>query len=170
MSAARVEGPVLSELQEGFRDAMGNVAAAVSVVTTLSGPSGDRPHGATVSAFASLSMDPPMLLVSLQETSRLLALLTPGSHLGVNVLAAHQRDLALRFASRREDRFGDLDWVPRDGSPALAGAHAWVGTRVARLVPAGDHTLVLADVLAASCGEPTPLTYWRRTFGTHRAH
>ncbi len=115
---------MLSDLQEGFRDAMGSVAAAVSVVTTLSGPSGDRPHGATVSAFTSLSMDPPMLLVSLQETSRLLALLTPGSHLGVNVLAAHQRDLALRFASRREDRFGDLDWVPRDGSPALAGAHA----------------------------------------------
>jgi flavin reductase (DIM6/NTAB) family NADH-FMN oxidoreductase RutF len=167
VTAARVERPVLTELQEGFRDAMGNVAAAVSVVTTLAG---GRPHGATVSAFTSLSMDPPMLLVSLQETSRLLSLLEPGSHLGVNVLADHQGDLAMRFAQRREDKFAGLDWEPRGGAPALGEVHAWVATRVARLVPAGDHTLVLADVLSASCGAPAPLTYWRRTFGTHRAH
>lgn len=154
-------------LQEAFRTAMGNVAAAVSVVTTYADAT---PYGATVSAFASLSMDPPMMLVSLTSTSSLLARLAVGAPLGVNVLAAHQSPVAGRFARPAADRFAGLGWTLDDGAPRLAETHAWAALRVARLVPAGDHTLVLGDVVAATADERTPLTYHRRSYGTHHPH
>ncbi|MFT4009510.1 MAG: flavin reductase family protein [Nocardioidaceae bacterium] len=158
---------VRTELQASFRAAMGNVAAPVAVVTTHAG---GVPHGTTVSAFASLSMTPPMLLVSLQHASHLLSLLDVGTRFGVNVLAAHQSALASRFATRGPDKFTDVPWVLNDGAPALLDTHAWVALRVARLVRAGDHTLVLGDVVNARTGHEAPLTYHRRSFGTHLAH
>jgi flavin reductase (DIM6/NTAB) family NADH-FMN oxidoreductase RutF len=159
------------ELQLAFRAAMGNVAGPVSVVTTHAA---GKPAGTTVSAFVSLSMEPPMLLVSLMRGSYLLSLLSVGSTVGVNVLCSEQAALATQFTGRHEERFSGVDWVLLDGAPALAGAHAWVSLRVARLVPAGDHVLVLGDVLNAvsrAHDEPgDPLTYHRRSFGTHVDH
>lgn len=149
-----------------LRTAMGQVAAAVSVVTTLAG---NRPHGTTVSAFMSLSMEPPMILVSLDRTSALLELLDVGSPVGLNVLAAHQDQIALRFATKGEDKFGNIAWQVDHGAPALIDRHAWVAGEVAELVSAGDHVLVLIDVAHANAGGQAPLTYWQRTFGTHAA-
>lgn len=152
-------------LQRAFRSAMSNVAAAVSVVTTVQN---GRPHGTTVSAFMSLSMNPPQVLVSLDRTSALLGRLHVGSLLGLNVLASHQAEVAMRFASKDADRFAELPWRLEHGAPALADRHAWLAGRVYRRVEAGDHVLVLADVLHAEQGEEAPLTYWRRSFGTHQ--
>ena len=153
-------------LQKSFRAAMGNVAAAVSVVTTFHD---GGPHGTTVSAFSSLSMDPPMLLVSLDNRSKLLAKLAVGSRIGVNVLGAHQEHVAMRFAGKGDDKFLDVPWQLENGAPALSDRHAWVALTVARLVVAGDHTLVLGDVEAADVTTSGPLTYWQRTFGTHQS-
>lgn len=151
-------------LQQAFRSAMSNVAAAVSVVTTVQE---GRSHGTTVSAFMSLSMNPPQVLVSLDRTSGLLARLHVGSTLGLNVLAAHQEEVAMRFASKDADKFAGIDWSLEHGAPALADRHAWLAGRVYRRIDAGDHVLVLADVLHAEPGDREPLTYWRRSFGTH---
>jgi flavin reductase (DIM6/NTAB) family NADH-FMN oxidoreductase RutF len=159
-----VPTPDPAVLQKSFRAAMGNVAAAVSVVTTFHD---GAPHGATVSAFSSLSMDPPMLLVSLDNRSRLLAKLEVGSRIGVNVLTADQEHVAMRFAGKGDDKFLDVPWQLEDGAPALTERHAWVALTIARLVVAGDHTLVLGDVEAADAATSRPLTYWQRTFGTH---
>jgi flavin reductase (DIM6/NTAB) family NADH-FMN oxidoreductase RutF len=159
--------PDVVGLKEAFRDAMSLVAAPVSVVTTYVD---GRPYGTTVSAFASLSMEPPMLLVSLQDNSHLLSLLTLRSRVGVNVLGAGQAEVAGRFATRLEDKFAGVPWVMVDGAPVLHDTHAWVAMEVSPLVPAGDHVLVLGDVLNAVCGTDTPLTYHRRSFGTHHAH
>lgn len=154
-------------VRQDFKQAMGSVAAAVAVVTTLVD---DEPHGTTVSAFASLSMTPPMMLVSLDNGSNLLAGLHPGKILGVNVLSAHLDDVAMRFAGklRGAQKFDGIDWEVRDGAPALLDRHAWVSLRISRLVEAGDHTIVLGDVVAAQSSASVPLTYWQRTFGTHR--
>jgi len=154
------------DLRDTFKNAMSSIASPVSVVTTMVD---GAPYGTTVSAFVSLSMDPPMLLVSLMQSSRLLGLLRPGAAVGVNVLADNQHEIATRFAQRGEDKFRDVAWRIRDDAPEVVERHAWVAMRVAQLVPAGDHTLVLGDVHAADCGGRDPLTYWRRTFGTHRA-
>jgi flavin reductase (DIM6/NTAB) family NADH-FMN oxidoreductase RutF len=153
-----------SVLEDDFRAAMRHVASPVAVVTTYAD---DRPHGSTVSAFMSLSMVPPMLLVSLDNRSALLRTLSVGSPLGVNILAGDQSDIAALFATRDADRFGAVSWTLRDGSPALVDTHAWVATRVGSLVPAGDHTLVLADVIGASHDTREPLIYHARAYGTH---
>ena len=152
-------------VRKSFRQAMGNLAAAVSVVTTFHD---GAPHGTTVSAFASLSMEPPMLLVSLDRTSNLLAKLQIGSRLGVNVLAAHHDQVALRFAGKGDDKFLDVPWHLEDGVPALDDRHAYVSLDVENLVEAGDHVLVLGGVRTANVSAGSPLTYWQRTFGTHK--
>jgi flavin reductase (DIM6/NTAB) family NADH-FMN oxidoreductase RutF len=152
-------------LAKSFRAAMGNVAAAVAVVTTLVD---GEPHGTTVSAFSSLSMDPPMLLVSLDNSSNLLTKLHIESTVGINVLAAHQDQVALRFARKGGDKFADVPWHVETGAPALDDHHCWVAIAVTQLVEAGDHTLVLGRVEAAGAAAGAPLTYYQRTFGTHQ--
>lgn len=152
--------------ERAFLAAMSQVASPVSVVTTLTA---DGPHGTTVSAFASLSLDPPMVLLSLDRRSSLLAKLTVGRPVGVNVLAAHQDQVALRFAGSHPDKFADIAWRLEQGAPALADRHAWLSGRVDRLVEAGDHTIVLVAVGHSEVGGQAPLVYWQRTFGTHQA-
>lgn len=154
-----------SELETTFREAMGHVASPVAVVTTYAE---GRPAGTTVSAFMSLSMTPPMLLVSLDQRSSLLRSVAVGSIIGVNILAADQSGVARVFATPDVDRFAAVPWTLLDEAPALGGTHAWVAGRVDSLVPAGDHVLVLADVLTAAHDTREPLIYHQRTYGTHR--
>lgn len=151
--------------EAALRQAMGNLSTGLTIVTTSTG---GVPHGTTLSAVMSLSMDPPMVVLSLARTSSLLARLQRGGRFGINVLAAHQDQVALRFSQRLHNRFADLPWDDADGAPRLAGAHAWVLGEVSSTLPAGDHVLVLGDVLAAEAGDGRPLTYWQRTFGTHQ--
>ncbi len=154
-----------TDLATALRHTMASYTTGLTVVTTSEG---GRPHGTTLSGVMSLSMDPPMILLSLSRTSSLLARLSRGGRFGVNVLAAHQDQVALRFSTRLHDRFADIAWHD-DGAPRLDDVHAWVLADVASTVPAGDHVLVLGDVVAAETGDHRPLTYWQRTFGTHQA-
>lgn len=155
-----------SNLQDRFREVMGGVATPVSVVTTLSD---GRPHGTTVSAFASLSMTPPMVLVSLDRRSDLLTLVRRSGRFGLNVLGAHQTALALAFAKKGADKFADVIWGEEDGVPRLSGALGWLSCDVADLVEGGDHVVVFGAVRAAQATEGRPLTYHSRVFGTHAA-
>jgi flavin reductase (DIM6/NTAB) family NADH-FMN oxidoreductase RutF len=155
-----------SNLQDRFREVMAAVATPVSVVTTA----GDgRPHGTTVSAFASLSMTPPMVLVSLDRGSDLLALVRRSGRFGLNVLGAHQTALALAFAKKGTDKFAGVVWDEEDGLPRLSGAVGWLSCDVTDLVDGGDHVVVLGAVRAAETAEGKPLTYHARVFGTHAA-
>jgi len=151
---------------DSFRAAMTQVATAVSVVTTVHSAT---PYGTTVSAFLSLSMHPPMLLVSLDGGSKLLAALEPGSPLGVNVLAAGQGAQARHFATKNKDKFAGIEWQLSSGAPRLPDLHVWIAGRVARIIPAGDHKLVFVDVGASEPVQGSPLTYWRGGFGAHAA-
>jgi flavin reductase (DIM6/NTAB) family NADH-FMN oxidoreductase RutF len=154
-----------SPLTEDFRAVMAGVATPVSVVTTLAD---GCPHGTTVSAFASLSMAPPMVLVSLDRGSSLLSRLRVGGPFGVNVLGSEQAPLALAFA-RPGDRFRGVGWEVDGGAPRLTGSPGWLACTVARLVPGGDHVIVLGEVQRAETTAGLPLTYHARTFGTHAA-
>ena len=152
--------------QSAFKDAMSQLAAAVAIVTT---GSATDPHGTTVSAFMSLSLDPPMVLVSLDKRSSLLALLPEGASIGINVLSTEQNLMARRFASKGVDRFAGVEWQMADGAPQLPGNHTWVAGRVAQRIEAGDHVLVLVDVAATDVNTNCPLLYGQREFGTHGA-
>jgi flavin reductase (DIM6/NTAB) family NADH-FMN oxidoreductase RutF len=156
-----------SEVAERYRHALRNVAAAVAIVTAFDA-NGD-PYGTTVSAFTPLSMEPALLLVCLDNSSRLLTLIEPRTPVGVNVLAAGQADLGRRFADQTSDRWRDLAWRVHAGAPALTERHAFIGIEATELIPAGDHTLVVGRVRAADWEPGEPLLYWQRKFGTYRA-
>lgn len=154
-------------IQDAFRMAMGNVATPVSIVTAHEN---GTPHGTTVSAFASLSMDPPMILVSLDRRSELLEIVRRTGVFGVNVLAAHQGETAGRFASKGVDRFADTAWTLDNGSPRIDGSASWVACSVEALVDGGDHEVALGRVVHATHEDVSPLTYHNRRFGTHATH
>jgi flavin reductase (DIM6/NTAB) family NADH-FMN oxidoreductase RutF len=146
---------------------MASVCTPVSVVTAMAG---DRPHGTTVSAFTSLSLDPPMVLVSLDKTSELLGHVRRAQVLGVNVLHAGQAALATAFARKGTDKFSGVGWALEHGVPRLDGVMGWLACRVERLVEGGDHVVVFGRVVAAAGSPGAPLTYHQRRFGTHQAH
>jgi flavin reductase (DIM6/NTAB) family NADH-FMN oxidoreductase RutF len=149
-----------------FKSAMGSVCTPVSVVTAFDG---DRPHGTTVSAFCSLSLSPPMIMVALDESSALLQILRTAPRFGVNILSHAQDRLANKFAVKGDDKFQEVDWVDRSGAPYIVESAGWCACEVAQLVPGGDHTVVLAHVVEIDHAESAPLTYHRRGFGTHSA-
>lgn len=156
---------IAPELSGAFREAMSNVCAPVVVVTAFDG---DRPHGTTVSAFMSLSMGPPMIAVALDDASEVLRLIRLRQRFGINVLAAEQSALAMNFARKGNDKFESVAWQHRSGLPSLDGSGGWVACAAASFVDGGDHTMVFGLVEEVGHEPRDPLTYHRRSFGTHR--
>jgi flavin reductase (DIM6/NTAB) family NADH-FMN oxidoreductase RutF len=149
-----------------FKAVMGSVCTPVSVVTAFDGP---RPHGTTVSAFCSLSLTPPMVLVALDDGSALLRVLRATRRFGLNVLSHGQEGIAGTFAVKGDDKFADVEWESRSGAPHVVGSACWFACDVGELIPGGDHTVVLGRVVETDHADLPPLTYHRRGFGTHAA-
>ncbi|MFH8467019.1 flavin reductase family protein [Streptomyces sp. NPDC017991] len=152
--------------EQAFRDLMAGVCAPVTIVTATAD---GLPHGTTVSAFASLSLRPPMVTVALDRGSKVLSRITTSGRFGVNILAWTQDDLALRFARRGTDRFAGVDWHFDHGLPKLGSAPGWLVCEVTETVEGGDHLLVLGTVTHVETTPAAPLVYGHRTFGTHSA-
>lgn len=127
-----------------LRDVLGRYATGVAVITCV-GPRG-APIGVTVNSFTSVSLDPPLVLWCLAMSSRSRPAFTDAEYFAVNVLAADQRELASRFAGPGR-RFQGLATEPGPhGEPLITGAAATLCCRRARLLPAGDHMVVLGAV------------------------
>ena len=155
----------LSIVQAAFRETMAAVCTPVAVVTALRR---GLPYGTTVSAFSSLSMTPPMLLVSLDRSSELLNIALDVGRFGVNVLSSEQSELAANFATKRgTEKFTEIDWCIDSDVPRLPDAVGFVGCQIAKVVEGGDHVILLGDVQTAASGDRAPLTYHKRSFGTH---
>ncbi|TMU96698.1 flavin reductase family protein [Streptomyces sp. DASNCL29] len=154
--------------RETFTELMSGVCAPVTVVTATTADG--RPHGSTVSSFASLSLDPPLVSFALDRASGLLPCLQPGDRVGVNILGAHQRELASTFARRRQgpgSKFDGVTWTVRAGLPHLPESAGWTAGRVERHVDGGDHVLLVVCLEEAESTSAAPLVYARRIFGTH---
>jgi 3-hydroxy-9,10-secoandrosta-1,3,5(10)-triene-9,17-dione monooxygenase reductase component len=138
--------------EHAFRAALGQFATGVAVVTA------PGPAGLTTNAFSSLSLDPPLVLVCLDRGARTLAGVREHRRLAVNVLAADQQELAVRFAGKAShaDKFRDVHWRDEAGVPVLDGCVAWVAGSVTELLPGGDHEIavVTAEAFAAPGGAP----------------
>ncbi|GAB7004532.1 flavin reductase family protein [Nocardioides sp. AN3] len=147
-----------------FRDSMARVCAPVTIVATVGF---DGPYATTVSAFTSLSLDPPMVMVSLGKQSNLLSHVRSSRRISVNVLAVDQDDLALRFARSGENKFSGVAWQLHDGLPQFPGTATWLSCRVDRFVDGGDHAILIATVAEAEISDHPPLVYARHKFGTH---
>jgi flavin reductase (DIM6/NTAB) family NADH-FMN oxidoreductase RutF len=147
-----------------FISGMGRICTPVSVISAFDG---DRPHGTTVSAFASLSLDPPMIMCALDQSSDLLKVLRGNPRFSVNVLGHGGSETARMFASKGADKFRGASWTSRSGAPQLNGLQCWLLCHAVEFVRGGDHMVVLANVLELDEYDVAPLTYQRRTFGTH---
>ena len=143
-----------------FRSVMGNFATGVTVVTAA-GPQG--PVGMTANAVASLSLEPLLLLVAFDNTARTLQVVRGTERFGVNVLGAGQQELARLFASKAPEdaKFAGIPHSVHDGIPVIEGTLAWVGCRLERLVPGGDHTIGIGAVESAEAGDGEPLLWFR---------
>lgn len=144
---------------EQFRKTLAQFVSGVTVVTCESG--GTR-HGITVSAFCSLSLDPPLILVCIEKRVTAHDAIASAGHFAVNVLAEDQEEISARFASRVEDRFEDVPVRPGSlGDPLIEGALATIECRVHEQWPGGDHTIFIGEIIASDLGEDDPLLYFR---------
>lgn len=146
--------------KEEFRSALGRFASGVTVVTAR-GTEG-QPLGITVSAFASVSLEPPLVLVCIDKRASLHGHLIEGVHFAVHILAEDQEILSRRFASKDEDRFnGPVHRETAQGAPLIDGALATLECRVVNAYPGGDHTIIVGEVESTSIGDGRPLAYYR---------
>jgi len=141
-----------------LRRALGRFATGVTIVTCRD--AGGAPVGLTANSFNALSLDPPLVLWSLRESSSTIAAFTEASHFAVNVLAADQVELSRRFARPSSAKFDDGDWSDgQGGAPLLAGCVAVFECRRRSHHPAGDHVLFIGEVERLGGCAATPLVY-----------
>jgi flavin reductase (DIM6/NTAB) family NADH-FMN oxidoreductase RutF len=160
------EAPSIGELELGaglegdpalaFRRTLGMFATGVTVLTTRVA---EQVHGMTANAFMSVSLRPPLVLVSIDRRARMGALLHEGTRFGVSVLEARQTGLSDRFAGRVADDPPEATFEIVHETPLVEGALAHLVARVARSYWGGDHSLFLGEVEFARYGEGRPLLF-----------
>ncbi|HEY8051920.1 MAG TPA: flavin reductase family protein [Steroidobacteraceae bacterium] len=142
-----------------LRDAFGLFATGVTIVTATR-PDGSL-FGMTANSFTSVSLEPPLILWCLANNSSGVAAFSAGAAFAVHVLCHEQRELALRFSRRTADRF--------EGHPQLSGALCRFDCRVQTLQAAGDHLIVIGEVLGIERKPGTALAFHTGRFGSFRA-
>ena len=152
--------------KDDFRRAMSCFAGGVTIVTTCR-PDG-QVVGITVSAFCSLSLDPPLILICIDRKASIHDHLRLNAAFAVNILAETQQAVSRRFASKELDRFSGLEYSrSADGVPLIAGSLAFVECTVANIFPGGDHSIVVGEVKATNVDSSGwPLTYFRGAYST----
>jgi flavin reductase (DIM6/NTAB) family NADH-FMN oxidoreductase RutF len=139
-----------------FRRTLGMFATGVTIITTQAG---DQVHGMTANAFMSVSLRPPLVLISVDKRAKMNALLREGVRFGVNVLAEDQRALSDHFAGRPGDQPSEARFTAVHDTPLIDGALAHLVARAERSYWGGDHSLFLGHVEYARYGTGTPLLF-----------
>ncbi|KQV22616.1 flavin oxidoreductase [Pseudomonas sp. Root329] len=152
-----------------FRRALGNFATGVTVVTaaTASG----RKVGVTANSFNSVSLDPPLILWSIDKRSSSHEVFEESSHFAVNVLAADQIDLSNNFARPKDDRFAGIEYDPGEGgSPVFADCSARFHCEKFQQVDGGDHWIMIGKVVAFDDFGRSPLLYHQGAYSMVLPH
>jgi flavin reductase (DIM6/NTAB) family NADH-FMN oxidoreductase RutF len=148
-----------------FRRACGRFATGVTVSTALAADG--TPHGFTANSFTSVSLEPPLVLICVDNRANVLRHFEQAAHFGVNILAAGQEAISVRFAERGLDRFVGIDWYAgTTGVPLLRGALARLECQTVQKMTAGDHTIILGEALHAEWAEGEPLLYYASAYHT----
>ncbi|ULH14794.1 flavin reductase family protein [Deinococcus sp. KNUC1210] len=140
-----------------FRETLGRFVSGVTVVTAAH--DGER-RGMTASAFVSVSLTPPLILVSVDRGATMHARLLEVERFGVNVLSTQQRELSRHFAGR-PDAGLNVPWMDHEGLPLIGGAVAQLVCRKVEAHEAGDHTLFIGEVEYSRYTDDDPLVYFR---------
>ncbi|MBI4590317.1 MAG: flavin reductase family protein [Candidatus Rokubacteria bacterium] len=146
-----------------FRHVLSHFASGVTVVTTWDAEG--RPTGLTVSAFTSVSLEPPLVLVCVDHKAQSYPALRASSRFAVNILAAEHRAVSERFATTNADKFAAVTYQPGPlGLPLLPEALAHLECRTVSAYPGGDHTIFVGEVESAQARQGNPLLYFRGSY------
>lgn len=152
-----------------FMRVMGSFASGVTVVTVM-GKDG-TPSGFTASAVSSLSLEPRMLLVCVNELSNTLEAIREAGVFAVNIMSTSQQEVAQQFAGRSEDRFAGIKWRlgQETGAPVIDGSLAYAECHLVDTCKGGDHVIMMGEIVAADAHEAEPLLYFKGRYGTYGA-
>ena len=155
---------VNKESQQLFKEAMGNYPTGVTVVTTTD--SDGKPVGLTVNSFASVSLDPLMVLWSIDHKASSIHSFKESEKFVVHLLAEDQQELVKLFSSKDVDRFSKVKWDFSDNQlPVIEGGFAVFECETFQTVEAGDHTILIGLVTNIRTEEKNPLLYHRKHVG-----
>ena len=147
-------------LGDDFRRVLSHFATGVTLVTTRD--SDARPAGLTASAFTSVSLDPPLILVCVDHKAQSFPALAESGRFAINILRAEQEHLSRRFASTRLDKFDGVSFrLGALGLPLIEGALAYLECMTVSAHREGDHTIFVGRVEHADTGSGEPLLYYR---------
>jgi flavin-dependent trigonelline monooxygenase, reductase component len=120
----------------------------------------------TANSFTSVSLSPPLVLVCIDRAAKSYTAFTQGNGFAINILSQDQRELSQRFASKAADKFAGVDWSKgANGAPILDGALAWLECRQWRWVTAGDHIVLIGEVVDLGVNPGQPLAYFGSAYG-----
>ena len=140
----------------------------VSGVAVVTAAHKNKRHGMTVSSFTSISLDPPLLMVALQKTTRTSGLVSRAQAFGVTLLSANQREVSERFAGRSDDSNDRMDGIETEtldtGAPLIKGGLAYFDCRLRQTIEAGTSIIFIGEVIAARQFEGQPLVYHDRQY------
>ena len=146
-----------------FRRALGQFASGVTVVTTQNGRG--EPLGLTVTAFSSLSLEPPLVLVCIDNHSETHEGFRASGRFGVSILAEDQDGWSRRFAVAGPEKFQSAPLIQSPGGLSLVpGALAHIECRVSSALPGGDHTIYVGEVTSLAVAEGRPLLHYRASY------
>ena len=153
-----------TEQVASFKEAMGNYPTGVTVVTAYDADK--KPMGLTVNSFASVSLEPLLILWSIDKRVSTYSDFLSTEKFSVNILAEDQSDLCTLFSSRVADRFSQCDWKESDLQlPVLSNTLAVLQCKTVQQIEAGDHTILIGEVLDIQNESKEPLLYHRRNIG-----
>ena len=143
-----------------LRKVFGTFVSGVTIVTCLDDKG--EPRGLTANSFTSVSLDPPLVLVSIDKKAHSIAALLTSPSFAVNILADTQKSSSNIFASKTPDKFSGVDWANAETTaPIFADSLGWLDCRQWQTVDAGDHVLIIGEVVALSERTGKPLGYFR---------
>ena len=146
------------------RRIMGHFATGVTVVTTWHE---NQPQGMTANAVASLSLEPPLILVSVDVKAQMNTCLKASDCFAVNILTEEQEALSVRFAKHGPKDFSDIAYrTEATGSPVLEQSLAYVDCRVTEILPGGDHDIFIGEIVAGGTREGRPLVFYGGQYGS----
>lgn len=150
---------------DSFRDAMRAWATGIAIMTART-PT--ERHGMTVNSFTSVSLDPPLVLVCVQNNLRMMSLIRESGAFALSILRADQAEWSRHFATpgaEQADRFAGFETIAAvTGAPILRDALAYFDCQAEAYHPGGTHTIIVARVAAAERYEGEPLLYWNRDY------
>ena len=154
-----------------YRRVLGHFPTGVTVVT---GADADGPVGLAIGSFASVSLDPPLVMFCPGNTSASWLRIKETGAFCVNVLGADQKDVCGVFASKADDKFDGINWATEaTGSPVIPGSIAVIDCEIHEILPGGDHDIVVGRVKSMStsddAGERGPLLFFQGAYGQYES-